>query len=63
MNYETDEDEEDDTVFAGPLIFDRAQYETELQRFIATFHDVRASLPAPTLPSPRDDQRRRHLRD
>lgn len=59
VNYETDEDGEDDPMSAGPLIFDRAQYETELRRFIATFSEVRASLPAPL---PRDDQRRRRLR-
>lgn len=63
VNYETDEDDDDDPEFAGPLIFDRAQYETELQRFIDTFYEVRASLPAPTLPSPRDTQRRRRPRD
>ena len=50
VNYETDEDDDEDLVFAGPLIFDRAQYEAEVRRFVQTFDDVRASLPARLLP-------------
>lgn len=45
VNYET-EDEGDIRFYPGPLVFDRAQYESELRRFIETFDQVRASLPA-----------------
>ncbi|MGW6129037.1 hypothetical protein ACWFNE_03320 [Cellulomonas sp. NPDC055163] len=62
VNYETEQDDEHDPVYAGPLIFDRAEYETELQRFVDTFSEVRASLPVPSLPPSRDDQRRRRPR-
>ncbi|MBB2923470.1 hypothetical protein [Cellulomonas cellasea] len=61
VNYET-EDDDDEILFAGPLVFARTQYEAELRRFVDTFRDVRASLPPRRiLPSP-EDRRRRSVR-
>ncbi len=56
VNYETDDEE--DLVFAGPLVFDRDQYETELRRFIQTFDQVRDSLPAHLHPATRSAEAR-----
>jgi hypothetical protein len=64
VNYQTDDDEDDDDPeFAGPLIFDRGQYEAELRRFIDTFDEIRASMPGRPLQSPRDDRPRGRLRE
>ncbi|MCL3860648.1 hypothetical protein [Actinotalea sp. K2] len=57
VNDETDEDDDDDPMFAGPLIFSRPQYESEVRRFIETFDQVRASILA--LPGPPSPERTR----
>lgn len=45
VNYVLDDEDDDDRLSAGPVVFDRAQYESELRRFVDTFGEVRASLP------------------
>ena len=54
VDYETDGDEDEDFVSAGPFVFERVQYEAELRRFVETFDQVRASLPARLAPPTRD---------
>lgn len=64
VDYETDDEDDDEPLLAGPLVFDRSQYEAELRMFIDTFDETRAAVPPRrrTLPPP-DGPRRRRLRD
>ncbi|WP_149203585.1 hypothetical protein [Actinotalea subterranea] len=44
-----DDDDPEDYLFVGPLVFSRLEYEAEVRRFIETFDQVRAAVP------PRDE--------
>jgi hypothetical protein len=61
VNYDTDETDER-ALFAGPFVFDRAQYESELRRFVDTFDEVRGSLPAHLLPPVEGEDERKRRR-
>ncbi len=39
-----DDDDPEDYLFAGPLVFSRSEYEAEVRRFIETFDQVRATV-------------------
>lgn len=61
VNYETDDDDDSSLITAGPFVFDRAQHDAELRRFIDTFNSVRRSLPPPP-PTPSGPVKRRRWR-